>query len=101
MSKWADYCITAVHFNKERTHIERVKVRPDTGESLGAESEASRETVVAAIKKVTTYVTVVKNSGGNWAKGKEVFIIKVDGTEYLKTVANNKPNDNLDNLPEF
>lgn len=101
MSKWADYCITAVRFNKERTHIDRVKVQPDTGSSLGAESEATREAVVAAIKEGATFVTAYKTAAGSWSKGKDVVITKVDGVEYLKTVANNKPEDNLENLPEF
>lgn len=101
MAKWADYCIAAVRFNSSRTHIDRVRVYPDNGESLGALAEQSRTEVVAAIKQGRTFVTVFKNENGNWSKGQPVFIVRINGTEYLKTVDNGKPQDNLDNLPEF
>jgi len=36
-----------------------------------------------------------------WKKGQRVYIIKVNGIEYIKTVDNGKEQDNLENLPEF
>jgi hypothetical protein len=43
MTKWADYCITAVHFNEKHTHIDQVKRRPDNGETLGETAIVSRQ----------------------------------------------------------
>jgi hypothetical protein len=101
MSKWADYAISDVHFNNAHTHIDRVKARPDNGDQLGAATDHARADIVSAIKKGVTYVTIFKNKEGNWSKGQPVYIIKVNGTEYIKTVDNGKPVDNLDNLPEY
>ena len=101
MSKWADYCISAVRFNAKHTHIDQVERRPDNGESLGAASEASRETVVADLKRGITYVTIFKNASSQWIKGKTVFAVRINGTDYIKTVADNTTKDNLDDLPEF
>jgi hypothetical protein len=42
-----------------------------------------------------------KNSQGTWDKGKRVYVIRLNGVDYLKTVNDNKLVDNLDNLPEF
>lgn len=101
MAKWADYGISAVRFNPAHTHIDRLRVHPDNGDTIGSYSEYARADIVAAIKKGTTFVTIFKGSDGNWKQGQPVFIIKVGGTEYLKTVDNGKAVDNLDNLPEF
>jgi hypothetical protein len=101
MSKWADYGISAVRFNASHTHIDKVRVHPDNGVTIGASTECSRTDIVAAIKKGTTYVTILKGSDDKWKKGQPVIIININGTDYIKTVDNGKAADNLDNLPEF
>lgn len=101
MSKWADYGISAVRYNVEHTHIVKVRDHPDNGETIGAPTEQLREDVINAIKKGTTFVTILKNSEGKWVKGQPIYIITVKGTEYIKTVDNGKEADNLENLPEF
>jgi Protein of unknown function (DUF3892) len=101
MSKWADYGISAVKYNFAHTHIDRVRVHADNGETIGASFEQARTEVVAAIKKGTTYVTIFKGSEGKWNKGQPIYIIKVNNVEYIKTVDNGKAEDNLENLPEF
>lgn len=101
MPKWADYGISAVRFNNAHTHIDRVRVHTDNGETIGTGSEYARADIVSAIKNGTTFVTIFKGNNGNWNKGQPVYIIKVNGAEYIKTVDNGKAVDNLDNLPEF
>lgn len=101
MAKWADYCITAVRFNDKHTHIDQAKRRLDKGESLGEASIVSRETVIADLRRGTTYVTSFKGSNDKWDRGQTVFITKVNGVEYIKTVEDNTTKDNLDELPEF
>lgn len=102
MAKWADYCISAVRYNSRHTHIDRVQLFPDNGESLGVITEVTRQTVIDEIKRQTTFVTIFKGTAsGTWDKGQPVIIIKVNGTEYIKTVDNKTEADNLENLPEF
>jgi hypothetical protein len=101
MAKWADYCITAVRFNEKHTHIDQVKRRVDNGESLGDTSIVSRQTVIADLKRGTSYITVFKGADDKWSKGQNVFIVTLNGTEYIKTVEDKITKDNLDDLPEF
>jgi Protein of unknown function (DUF3892) len=101
MSKWADYGISAVHYNTAHTHIVKARVHPDNGDTIGPSSDHTREAIVDAIKNGTTFVTIITNAEGKWNKGQPVFIIKVNGVEYIKTVDNGKECDNLENLPEF
>ncbi|MBI4990310.1 MAG: DUF3892 domain-containing protein [Rhodocyclales bacterium] len=101
MSKWADYGISAVRYNNAHTHIEKVRAHPDNVDTIGPAAEFSRMEVVSAIKKGTTFVTIFKGNEGKWQKGQPVYIIKVNGVEYIKTVDNGKAADNLENLPEF
>lgn len=101
MAKWADYGVSAVRFNSAHTHIDRLRVHVDSGESIGVSVDKTRADIVSAIKNGTTFVTIIKKSEGNWGKGQPIYIIKLNGTEYLKTVDNGKAADNLDNLPEF
>lgn len=51
MAKWADYCISAVRFNSQHTHIDKVRTHPDNGDSIGSSSDYARQDVVAAIKR--------------------------------------------------
>jgi len=99
-NKWADYCISSVQYNLDHTHINKVKIRPDNGDALGAESEWARAEVVNSIQSGKTFVTIVKNDN-NWKKGEDVRIVPVNGTKYIRTDANSKAEDNLGKLPEF
>jgi hypothetical protein len=101
MAKWADYGIYAVRFNVRRTHIDRVRAMPDNGESFGSSVEMARTDVISAIKREVTFVTIIKGTDDKWKLGSKVFIVIINGTEYIKTVNDNTAQDNLDNLPEF
>ena len=47
MAKWADYAISAVRFNGAHTHIDRVRVHPDNGDSIGNGSEQVRSAMLS------------------------------------------------------
>lgn len=101
MEKWADYLISAVQFNPERTHINKLKIAPDDGDGVGAFLIYERQRIVSAIKSGTTFSTIYKNGNEKWIKGKDVIVVEINEVEYLKTIADDKLVDNLDNLPEF
>lgn len=101
MAKWADYGISAVRYNSSHTHIDLVRAQPDNDDAFGAIGEYPRADIVDAIKRGVTFVTITRGQDGNWQKGQPVYIIKVNGVEYIKTVDNGKAADNLENLPEF
>jgi len=101
MTKWADYCISAVRYNSEHSHIVRVKVHVDSGDKIGDPTEWIRSEVVSAIEARKTFLTITRSSNGNWKKGEDVRIILIGGIKYLRTDVNSKPSDNLENLPEY
>lgn len=101
MNKWADFGISHVRYNAEHTHIDKVLARPDNGSSLGPSTEMTRQDVIVAIKADLSFVTITKGTDDNWSKGQPVYIFRVNGTEYIKTVDNGEAKDNLENLPEF
>jgi hypothetical protein len=101
MAKWADYLISAVRYNSNHTHIDQIKAHEDAGDSVKEGKIYNRQAIVDAINNGTTFITIFKNSDGKWNKGQKVYVIKVNGKSYLKTVDNGKEEDNLENLPEF
>ena len=98
--KWADYVITAVEYNSQRTHIVAVEVHEDLGSSLGAASRIIRQKVVDLIKSRKSFITATK-SNDKWTKGEEVRIIKIGSSEFIKTDNNSVEKDNLGKLPEL
>jgi hypothetical protein len=101
MTKWADYGISEVRYNQEKTHIVRVKVHVDNGETIGPPQEWMRGEVVTALERGKTFVTILKGSDGKWRKGQDVHIVTVNGVKYIRTDKNQRASDNLENLPEF
>ena len=101
MTKWADYCISSVRYNDDHTHIIKVRVHIDSGDTMSSATEWTRSEVVTAIESGKTFITITRTSDGKWNKGEDVRIITVNGVKYIRTDANSKPSDNLGNLPEF
>jgi hypothetical protein len=101
MTKWADYGISEVRYNQEKTHIVRVKVHVDKGDTIGSPQEWTRSEVVTALERGKTFVTILKGSDGKWRKGQDVHIVTVNGVKYIRTDKNQRASDNLENLPGF
>ncbi len=101
MVKWADFGISAVRYNEERTNIEKVFIHEDKGETIGPGATKTRRLIVREIKDGKRYATILKTNKGEWEKGQDVNIIEVNNEEYLRTDVNETGADNLENLPEF
>lgn len=100
MAKWADYCISAVKYSDDQTHIEKVRVHEDKGDKLGGGIIWSRTQVITKIENSYSFVTVYKDNG-KWKKGETVHIVEVDDEKYIRTDKNKTKNDNLGSLPEI
>lgn len=100
MSKWADYCIVAVKYGRDRSAIVEVKARPDSGSALGSEIRVPRARVVTAISTGTSFVTAHVR-GGKYAKGEQVHVVQAGYESFIRTDANSVHADNLGNLPEY
>ncbi len=101
MAKWADFGISAVRYSSDEAYIDKVKVHEDKDTKIGSGIEKTRKQVIAGMKLGQTYVTILKDNDGKWKKGQGVHIIVVDDEEFIRTDANKKKSDNLENLPEF
>lgn len=100
-AQWADYGISAVQYDANETHINKVKVKEDKGDKFGSASEWTRSQVVNAIETGTTFVTIIKNAESKWSKGADVHIVEVNKVQYIRTDRNQTASDNLENLPTF
>lgn len=100
MAKWADYGISAVRYDANDEYIESVKVHPDNGDTIGSPDIWNRKNVLGKMDTGKTFTTILKN-GDKWKKGQDVHILTVDGRRFLRTDANKKKKDNLENLPQF
>lgn len=98
MMKWSDYCISAVRYNAAETHIERVQVHVDNGDTIAAPTEWARAQVVSAIERGYSFLTIY-NRNGQWQRGEDVRVISVSGTKYIRTDTNYRAADNLGSLP--
>lgn len=101
MVKWANYGISAVRYNSKGTHIDQVQYHADNGDTIGSSNVCSREQVISALERGYTFVTILKDSAGNWTKGSKVEIVTVHGTKYIRTDRNSTASDNLGSLPRF
>lgn len=101
MEKWADYLISTVQYDSEHSHIVKVRVHEDKGDTVGSFFVSHRQDVIENIKNKKTYITIFEGQNNNWKKGEEVHIIVVGETEYIRTDQNKEECDNLENLPEF
>jgi len=99
--KWADYLISAVRYNAAETHIEKVQVRLDNGDSVGPPSEWTRSEVITRLEAGYSFVTIVLGSNDKWLKGATVRIVVIHGEKFIRTDADRTKEDNLGNLPRF
>lgn len=100
MAKWADYIVTAVRFNTHGTHIEWLRCCKDNGDNLGSDQTFSRQQVIDAINKGTTFITAIKGADGRYYPGQSLFAY-VMRSHFLKTREDTSTKDNLDNMPRF
>jgi hypothetical protein len=101
MEKWADFCITGVRYHPPRTAIREVEIRDDNGSGLSAPRRVTREAVVDAIDRGSTFVTAYRGPTGQFQRGEDVRVVDLPPGRYIRTDRNRVQRDNLDNLPEY
>lgn len=101
MAKWADYGISAVRYEEDDQCIERLKVHRDNGDTIGAGEDWSRKDVLSKMDEDRTFVTILNGDNDRWKRGEDVHIVAVGGQRFLRTDANLRDQDNLENLPAY
>lgn len=95
----ADFCITAVRYNKAKEHIEFVAVREEKPGKVGHPCTVSRVFIADLIRlDKATFQTRIQDAEGLWQRGARVHVLE---EIYLTTDRNSTKRDNLGNLPEF
>jgi hypothetical protein len=98
MSNWADYGISDVKYNREHTHIEKVKVHEDPGGQIASGKEWLRTDVVSFLNRKITFVTIFKKNG-DWRKGQRVRVVPIKGGKYIRTDKDDE--EDKDDLGDF
>jgi len=97
-----EYGITHVRYNAAGTHIDPVRVRTITNNSVSLTFQTiTRSQVVTALQGEQVYHTLLATSGNPWRKGAKVERVIVNREAYIRTDRNSTARDNLDNLPMF
>jgi len=100
LAKWADYCISAVTYDRGHSLIVKASVCEDKGDALGGASEWTRAELIATLDIGRTFVTIWMGKDGMYKKGEEVGIVSHDGVMYIRTDENNIAADHLGNMVE-
>ena len=101
MEKWANYYVSAVHFDSEYIRARKVRVHrviepyPSTPESI------SREDVIRLIEDGKTFVTISPDHHGRWQKQLEVRVAEIEGSKFLRVDDRNDPDDHFGNIMPF
>lgn len=96
----ADFCVSAVRYDKTGQHIEWLKVHQDMFKGIGPERLVQRAFIVDLIKlQIATFVTVTIDPDTQMRiDGARIHV--VDG-RFLTTDCNDSTRDNLAELPGF
>ncbi len=94
MTKWADYGISEIRYNQAKTHVVRVKLHMDNGDTIGTPKEWVRSEVVSALERGKSFVTILMGSDGKWRKGQDVHLVTVNVVKYIRTDKSNRASDN-------
>ncbi|HTZ64845.1 MAG TPA: hypothetical protein VMB51_12145 [Solirubrobacteraceae bacterium] len=103
--RWADYMTIAARFDAERTRIQALQIRIDSGRHFGAMRAIMRPDVIALLEGGYTFCTATRNERGAWQRGAELNIVVVDGERFIRTrgdqLSDHLGADSLDGLPAF
>ncbi|NAS98819.1 hypothetical protein CU664_03350 [Pseudomonas syringae pv. actinidifoliorum] len=95
----ADYCISAVSYDSQGSHIQWVRVHKDYDSSVGEGMVCARAFVADLIaSKKATFQTIVPGVDTKWQNGAQIHVIE---KAYLTTDSNSTKRDNLGSLETF
>lgn len=101
MSKWANYLISAVRFDQNGRHIDAVKYCEDYLTEVGPSLFMKREMFIEKLKSNDSFSTIHQGYESKIIKGSDVFIMQIDGEDFIKSAADSSGADVLRDLPTF
>ncbi len=99
--KWADYCISAVRYDKDRRFIEMAVVHVDEGEAIGDGHAYPRDEIIKAFGLLKSFATISGDPQNGWRKSGEMRAVEYKGMKYLRADNAKEGFDSVGCLPEF
>ena len=96
-----DFYISKKKMNDNQTRIVAVLVHPSVNGSVGDGRRWPRSEVVVSIKAGKKFRTVRRRDDGRWNVGAQVQVVRINMVDFIKTIPNNKEEDNLGELPDL
>ena len=101
MAQWADHGVWRVEYDHKTHHMIKAAVIPHPYYTTREdEVEMTREQILAALREGKTFVAIIKH-GNMWHKGAAMFLMEIDGTEYIRMHKTEIAMDSRDGLAEF
>ena len=102
MPEWADYGVWKAEYDHKTHRIIKAEVVPKAYYTARVQEAEimTRDQMVAALKEGKTFVAVIRY-GNLWRKGAEMFLMEVEGDEYIRMHHTEVTMDNCEGLEEF
>jgi hypothetical protein len=99
MPIWAFYLVSCAKFDKEKKLITKIGVHKDSEDGFGDMIFQKRDLVLRNWKMGKSYMTLHLKPNGGFKQGEKLSVYRIDGHDYLKVIKDDKPEDNLGELP--
>lgn len=100
MSTCPNFGISEVEYDPDRILITHIKQHGIINKNAADGDIVDRMTIIDNIEQNMTYKTMTW-SGTTWDLHKDIKIVRINSTVYIRTDNNNIPKDDLGELPEF
>lgn len=95
-----NFGISEVEYDQDHVLITHLKQHGIINENAADGDIVDRLTIIDNLEQNMTYKTMTW-SGSTWDLHKDVKVVRVDSTKYIRTDNNNIAKDDLGELPEF
>ena len=99
MTKWADYLISEVRYDKNHL-IEEVKLHTDDEGVISEPKIVDRSQIFHNVKSGKTYRTIFRSLKG-WKPGDLINVLRVSGDHFIRIDKNKVDRDFLGSIPQF
>jgi len=98
--QWADYGLCKVDYDHAHEKIIKAKVVPSPSYRAGETREMTREEIIQAMKDGKSFV-VLEEHHNRWKKAGPLYLVEVDGEDYVRMRRSQIPRDSHRGLPEY
>lgn len=101
----SEYWVSHKRMDADNTRIVQVRAFIKEKDGLSSPSVYTRQQVIDSIEKNNRWITCIysgkKDGRDYWKPGREIHVIVIKGTKFIRTDRNETEEDNLGELPDF